>query len=34
VLVMREGGIAGEVGAPGTPPISQESIGAMATGVG
>jgi len=34
VLVMREGVIAGEVGAPGTPPISQESIGAMATGVG
>ena len=34
VLVMREGIIAGEVGAPGTPPISQESIGAIATGVG
>jgi len=33
VLVMREGIIAGEVGAPGTPPISQESIGAIATGV-
>jgi ribose transport system ATP-binding protein len=33
VLVMREGVIAGEVGAPGHPPISQESIGAMATGV-
>ena len=32
VLVMREGVIAGEVGAPGTPPISQESIGAFATG--
>jgi ribose transport system ATP-binding protein len=32
VLVMREGIIAGEVGAPGTPPISQESIGAFATG--
>jgi ribose transport system ATP-binding protein len=33
VLVMREGIIAGEVGAPGAPPISQESIGAIATGV-
>jgi ribose transport system ATP-binding protein len=32
VLVMREGIIAGEVGAPGTPPISQERIGAIATG--
>jgi ribose transport system ATP-binding protein len=33
VLVMREGIIAGEVGAPGMPPISQEGIGAIATGV-
>jgi len=32
VLVMREGIIAGEVGGPGTVPISQESIGAIATG--
>ena len=32
VLVMREGIIAGEVGAPGKPPISQESIGVLATG--
>jgi ribose transport system ATP-binding protein len=32
VLVMREGIIAGEVGSPGTAPISQESIGAIATG--
>jgi len=32
VLVMREGIIAGEVGAPGKPPISQENIGAIATG--
>jgi ribose transport system ATP-binding protein len=32
VLVMREGIIAGEVGGPGTAPISQESIGAIATG--
>jgi len=32
VLVMREGIIAGEVGGPGTATISQESIGAIATG--
>jgi ribose transport system ATP-binding protein len=32
VLVMREGVIAGEVGGPASPPISQESIGALATG--
>lgn len=32
VLVMREGVIAGEVGGPGHPPITQENIGAIATG--
>ncbi len=32
VLVMREGYIAGEVGGPGAPPITQETIGAIATG--
>ncbi|MDJ1159163.1 sugar ABC transporter ATP-binding protein [Chelatococcus sp. SYSU_G07232] len=32
VLVMREGVIAGEVGGHGHPPISQETIGAIATG--
>ena len=32
VLVMREGVIAGEVGGPGQPPITQENIGAIATG--
>jgi ribose transport system ATP-binding protein len=32
VLVMREGAIAGEVGGPGGPPITQENIGAIATG--
>ncbi|MBZ6075149.1 sugar ABC transporter ATP-binding protein [Microvirga puerhi] len=33
VLVMREGRIAGEVGGVGHPPISQENIVAIATGV-
>jgi len=33
VLVMREGRIAGEVGGTGHPPISQENIVAIATGV-
>jgi len=33
VLVMREGRIAGEVGGTGRPPISQENIVAIATGV-
>ena len=34
VLVMREGRIAGEVGGPGQPPITQEGIIAIATGAG
>ena len=34
VLVMREGLIAGEVGGPGQPPITQEGIIAIATGAG
>ncbi len=33
VLVMREGRLAGEVGGPGKPPITQENIVAIATGV-
>jgi len=33
VLVMREGRIAGEVGGPGQPPMTQENIVAIATGV-
>jgi ribose transport system ATP-binding protein len=33
VLVMREGRIAGEVGGAGHPPVTQESIIAIATGV-
>ncbi|MET0743551.1 MAG: sugar ABC transporter ATP-binding protein [Microvirga sp.] len=33
VLVMREGRLAGEVGGPGRPPITQENIVAIATGV-
>jgi ribose transport system ATP-binding protein len=34
VLVMREGRLAGEVGGPGQPPITQEGIVAIATGAG